>query len=127
MFKKTIAWVLSVSIACGMLTMPAFAMEDTQDTQEKLTQNTQQVCSNENLPQGVPYRETNLPSFDEDATEDVRNLAPDEYVQPEEGFAQDSQLQASIEDGSQAQSFANQIAGVQDAQYDPMVHDTQVW
>lgn len=93
-----------------MFATTVFAMGDTQDMQEEQTQSTQQVCRDEDLPQWVSYRETNLPAFDEDATEDVRSFSPDEYVQSEEGFVQDSQLQASIEDGSQAQLFANQIA-----------------
>lgn len=126
--KRTISFIIAFSMVFGIFAATALAAEDASgDAAEDQTQNIQKVAADEDLPQGVPYRETNLPSFDEDATEDVRNLAPDEYVQSEEDFQEDGQLRSSMEDGSQAQAFANQIAGLQAANFDQRVYETQVW
>lgn len=127
-FKRTIAFIIAFSMIFGIFAATALAAEDASgDAAEDQTQSIQKVAADEDLPQGVPYRETNLPSFDEDATEDVRGLAPDEYVQSEEDFQEDGQLRSSMEDGSQAQVFASQIAGLQAAKSDQKVYETQVW
>lgn len=126
--KRTISFIVAFSMVFGVFAATALAAEDASgDVAEDQTQSIQKVAADEDLPQGVPYRETNLPSFDEDATEDVRNLAPDEYVQSEDNSQEDSQLRSSMEDGSQAQAFANQIAGLQAANFDQRVYETQVW